>query len=124
MTMRYLVRSTLCLLLSTAPVAAFAASTASPVHVWEEQEITLTAAKDFPNPYMDATVWVDLTGPNFKKRVYGYWDGGRIFRVRVVATEPGKWSWTSGSTPTDGGLSRSEERRVGEEGRAGGVAWP
>ena len=106
MTMRYLVRSTLCLLLSTAPVAAFAASTASPVHVWEEQEITLTAAKDFPNPYMDATVWVDLTGPNFKKRVYGYWDGGRIFRVRVVATEPGKWSWTSGSTPTDGGLSR------------------
>ena len=106
MTMRYLVRSTLCLLLSTAPVAAFAASTASPVHVWEKQEITLTAAKDFPNPYMDATVWVDLTGPNFKKRVYGYWDGGRIFRVRVVATEPGKWSWTSGSTPTDGGLSR------------------
>ena len=44
-------------------------------------------------------------GPHFKKRVYGFWDGGKLFRVRVVATEPGQWHWTSGSNPEDAGLS-------------------
>lgn len=103
--MRSLVQFALLCLCAMMPSAAFAASTVPPVHLWEKQEITLTAAKDFPNPYMDATVWVDLTGPNFKKRVYGFWDGGRTFRVRVVATEPGDWTWTSGSSPSDDGLS-------------------
>src|SRR5260370_41443758 len=72
--------------------------------VWEKQELTFTASRDFPNPYTDATVWVDLTGPNFSKRVYGFWDGGRTFRVRVTATAPGAWRWRSGSSPRDSGL--------------------
>jgi hypothetical protein len=75
------------------------------VHVWQKQEITLTAARAFTNPYTDVTVWVDLTGPNFKKRVYGFWDGDKTFRVRVAATEPGNWSWQSGATPSDEGLN-------------------
>jgi hypothetical protein len=87
------------------PAALFAAPASSPVHVWQKQEITLTAAKAFPNPYTDVKVWVDLAGPNFKKRVYGFWDGDRTFRVRVVATGPGEWTWTSGSSPSDDGLS-------------------
>lgn len=74
------------------------------VHVWEKQEVTLTATTSFPNAYTGAVVWVDLTGPHFKKRVYGFWDGGKTFRVRLVATEPGEWRWTSGSTPRDPGL--------------------
>lgn len=101
MRMRSLVRIALTVLLAIVPAAAIAA----PVHVWEKQEITLTAAKAYPNPYMDVTVWVDLSGPNFKKRVYGFWDGERTFRVRVLATEPGEWTWTSGSSPSDDGLS-------------------
>jgi len=75
------------LLFPLCSVAAMA-SGASPVHVWEKQEVTLTAARSFANPYTEVTVWVDLTGPDFKKRVYGSWDGERIFRVRVVAAEP------------------------------------
>src|SRR5579863_4014403 len=82
-----------------------APSSAATVHVWEKQELTLTAARAFANPYTDATVWVDLTGPNFRKRVYGFWDGDRTFRVRVTATEPGKWTWRSGSAPVDEGLA-------------------
>ena len=74
------------------------------VHVWEKQEVTLTAAQSFANAYTNVTVWVDLTGPNFKKRVYGFWDGGNTFRVRMVATEPGTWTWKSGSNPADTGL--------------------
>ena len=74
------------------------------VHVWEKQEVTLTAAHTYANAYTDVTVWVDLTGPNFKKRAYGFWDGGQTFKVRVLATAPGTWTWTSGSDPADSGL--------------------
>ena len=93
---------------STAPALA--------AHVWEKHEITLTAARAFANPYTDATVWVDLTGPNFQKRVYGFWDGGQIFRVRVVATAPGAWHWLSGSAPADAGLD-------GKTGAFTATAW-
>ena len=54
------------------------------------QEITLDAARDYANPYVDVDV-LDRTrsGPDFKRRVYGFWDGGRTFKVRFVATQPG-----------------------------------
>ena len=77
----------------------------APVHVWEKQEVTLTAARTFANPYTEVTVWVDLTGPNFKKRVYGFWDGERTFpRARSGDGAPGTWTWRSGSDPADSGL--------------------
>ena len=63
----------------------------APVHPWEKQELTFHAAHTYANPYADVTVWVDLDGPGFHKRVYGFWDGGDTFRVRVVATAPGTW---------------------------------
>lgn len=85
-------------------------------HVWEKQEITLTSPRAFANPYTDVTVWVDLTGPGFSKRVYGFWDGGQTFRVRVVATAPGEWKWRSGSEPADSGLA-------GKTGGFTAIAW-
>jgi hypothetical protein len=97
-------------------LAAAAMSASASVHVWEKQELTLTSARSFANPYTDVTVWVDLTGPNFKKRVYGFWDGGQTFRVRVLASEPGTWTWRSGSNPSDPGLA-------GKSGRFTAVAW-
>ena len=81
--------------------AAFGAT----AHVWEKQELTFTSARPFANPYTDVIVWVDLAGPGFRKRVYGFWDGGNTFRVRLVATAPGQWTWRSGSMPVDGGLA-------------------
>ena len=77
-------------------VAAFVAPGAMGAHVWEKQELTFTAARSFTNAYVEAIVWVDLTGPHFNKRVYGFWDGDRTFRVRLVATEPGTWTWKAG----------------------------
>ena len=50
-------------------------------------------------------VWVDLSGPGFARRCYGFWDGESNFRVRVLATSPGQWSWRSGSRPEDAGLA-------------------
>jgi hypothetical protein len=96
-------------------LAALPLFAASP-HVWEKQELVFTAASAYANPYTDATVWVDLTGPGFSKRVYGFWDGGNTFRVRVLATAPGAWKWRSGSNPPDKGLA-------GKTGGFTAIAW-
>ena len=82
-----------------------AAANPPAIHVWEMQEITFQAKNSYKNAYTEVTVWVDLSGPGFNKRVYGFWDGGNTFRVRVVATKLGTWTWKSGSTPNDAGLS-------------------
>lgn len=79
----------------------------SPVHhVWETHDITLTAEEEYNNYYTDVTCWIELKGPNFSKRIYGFWDGGNIYKIRVVATKPGEWRWTSGSNQVkDKGLN-------------------
>ena len=66
------------------------------LHVWEMVEITLHAQNEYKNPYTDVDVWVDLKGPGFNKRVQGFWDGGNIFKIRILATKPGRWDWKSG----------------------------
>lgn len=77
------------------------------VHVFEIHEITLTASENYKNPYTDVKCWVDLQGPDFEKRIYGFWDGGKTFKVRVTATCPGKWEWISGSDDQyDEGLNK------------------
>lgn len=95
--------------MAAAALACSLPPTQASVHVWEKQEVTLTSSRSFPNPYTDVVVWLDLTGPHFKKRVYGFWDGGKTFHVRFVATEPGIWRWTSGSSPRDAGLDGKHE---------------
>src|SRR3989337_1878651 len=76
------------------------------IHVWEMIEIKLTAEKDYNNYYMDVTCWVELKGPDFSKRIYGFWNGGNDFIVRIVASKPGKWEWESNSNhPEDEGLN-------------------
>ena len=93
--------STKKLLLSVILVSYACAAKAQPVHVWEMQELTFTAETRYENPYTDVTVWIELSGPNFNKKVYGFWDGGNVFKVRVVATHPGVWTWKSYSSPDD-----------------------
>ena len=76
-------------------------TTREEVHVFEIKEITLEAKNEYQNPYTEIECWVELTGPGFKKRIYGFWDGGNTFRIRIAATKPGEWTWTSGSNQTD-----------------------
>ena len=84
-------------------------------HVWEKVEITLHSERTYANPYTDVKVWVDLKGPGYEKRCYGFWDGGDTFRVRVVATAPGKWTWQSASQPADRGLGGAAGHKVNVE---------
>lgn len=84
-------------------------SDAEEIHVWDTYEITFTAENTYINPYLEVETWVRLTGPaesGFdKKKIWGFWDGGSLFRVRVTATVPGQWTWESGSNQSDKGLT-------------------
>jgi hypothetical protein len=86
------------------------------IHVWEMQEITFRSTKTYENPYADVLMWIDLHGPDFAKRVYGFWDGGAVFKVRFVATAPGDWTWISASDQDDSGLA-------GKHGRLEAIPW-
>ncbi len=89
----------------------------SVLHVWEVCEIELTCSGIYKNHYTQVDCWVELTGPDFQKRVYGFWDGENRFKVLVVATKPGEWSWTSGSNqPADEGLNN-------QSGKFTAIAW-
>jgi hypothetical protein len=75
-------------------------------HVWEMKEIKLKADKFYKNYYSEVICWVELKGPDFSKRIYGFWDGENNFIVRVAATKPGNWQWVSSSNqPDDKGLN-------------------
>ena len=100
-----MIRMSLAILVLWFTVECAVGAPAQGIHVWEKQDIVLHAKTSFQNPYVDVVVWVDLQGPGFQKRVYGFWDGANDFRVRLVATTPGEWSWRSGSSPGDQGLS-------------------
>jgi hypothetical protein len=86
------------------------------VHVWEKMELTFRAANSYTSAYTDVEIWVDLKGPDFNKRCYGFWDGSNVFRVRVMATKAGKWSWHSRSNQKDDGLNN-------RRGEFTAVAW-
>lgn len=115
---RSLFRLVVFLACSLAPgLTAHARLLSGEVHVWELQEIIFEASRDYANPYAEVDCWIELSGPDFKKRIYGFWDGGRTFRVRFVATAPGEWSWRSGSNqPDDTGLNNGG-------GKLRAVAW-
>ena len=85
-------------------------------HVWEIVEIELHAKNQYENPYMTVDVWADLKGPGFSKRVYGFWDGGDVFRIRMTAVCVGKWSYITGANVSDDGL-------CGKKGEFEAVDW-
>jgi len=85
-------------------------------HLWEKLEIVLEAQNSYANPYTEVEVWAHLKGPKFEKRIYGFWDGGNIFRIRILAPAPGEWGWTSGSNHSDPGLN-------GKRGRFTAIEW-
>ncbi len=83
-------------------------SEAREVKLWTPVEIVLQAEESHTNSYTDVECWVTLKGPDFGRRVYGFWDGENVFKIRVVATAPGYWSWETGSNTSDPGLNSKQ----------------
>ncbi|UCD30144.1 MAG: DUF4038 domain-containing protein, partial [Planctomycetota bacterium] len=62
-----------------------------------EYEVVLLADTDYPNPYMDVTLSATFTGPSKTITINGFWDGGRLYKLRMLPTETGTWTWTTSS---------------------------
>lgn len=71
---------------------------------WEKLELSFRAQQSYQNPYTQVEMGVLLKGPDFEKKVYGFWDGDDRFLVRITATTPGQWQWESFASTNDPGL--------------------
>ena len=87
-----------------------------PVHVYEIREIQLDAINKYDNPYKEVECWIELSGPDFNKKISGFWNGENKFVFRLVAAAPGIWSWKSFSNVNDKGLN-------GKEGKFEAIDW-
>jgi hypothetical protein len=62
-------------------------------------DIVLPASADFANPMQDVDLTAVLQGPHGQELIVpGFWDGGRMFRVRFTLTAPGEWSYMTVSS--------------------------
>ncbi len=74
---------------------------------WALFEQVYFSTRDYTNPLQEATLTAVFTSPEGNRRmVNGFWDGGRVWRVRFCPDVPGQWTFTSFcSDPENAGLS-------------------
>ena len=61
---------------------------------WQRAEITLKSSVNYTNALQEAEVRVLFVSPlGETNRVYGFWDGGKTWRVRFKPTFPGRWKY-------------------------------
>jgi len=58
---------------------------------------------------VEVAIWVDLDGPGFRTRVFGFWDGDRTFRARLLALAAGEWTGQTGFRPLTGAGKKSKK---------------
>lgn len=81
-------------LLSIEAFAADAASQGSSTPKWERFERTFESATEYANPVQEASLTALFTSPSGEtKKVYGFWDGGKNWRVRFAPNQEGKWTF-------------------------------
>lgn len=74
------------------------AAQAVPAEVYKPVVLTFTGGSH-PNPYTAVDMFADFTGPGGRRlRVYAYWDGGQIWRIRFTPVAAGTWSYRTTST--------------------------
>lgn len=82
--------------------ALYAADTAK----WERFEVSLQSSVNYTNAPQQAQLEAVFTSPGGKTaKVYGFWDGKSVWRVRFSPNETGKWTYkTSCSDKSNTGL--------------------
>jgi hypothetical protein len=92
---------------------------------WREVELTLTAERDYPNPYTDVEVWAEFahtSGATIRRPAF--WDGGRAWAVRFASPlAEGRWTWRSFCSADDAGLSGHSGELACEAAPAGGTRF-
>lgn len=73
--------------------------------LWQEVEISLTAALTSGNPYTNLEAWAEFTHESGQTlRRPAFWDGGQSWKVRFAPPQRGRWTWHTTSDPVDAGL--------------------
>jgi hypothetical protein len=87
--------------------ASSGAEAARSVPKWERFEQALQSTVDYANPAQQASLtatFVSQGGESIK--VYGFWDGGRTWRLRFAPNQTGKWTFkTACSDAANQGLN-------------------
>ncbi|MDB6023502.1 MAG: hypothetical protein JWQ04_3359 [Pedosphaera sp.] len=89
-----------------APAAWFGPQPLAVAPKWGRFEQSFKSSVTYANPLEETTLTVTFTSPlgeTFK--AYGFWDGGKVWRVRFSPNFPGKWKFhTVCSDTTNAGL--------------------
>jgi len=87
-------------------LSALAAQEMPSVPKWQRFELTLKSSRNYANPLHDAQMRVLFVSPlGETNRVYGFWDGGKTWRVRYQPAFPGRWAYyTMCSDTSNSGL--------------------
>lgn len=82
------------------------AANLSVIPKWERFELTLKSRDAYTNALQEAEVRVLFVSPlGETNRTYGFWDGGKTWRVRFAPDFPGRWRYyTMCSDPANRGL--------------------
>ena len=74
--------------------------------IWQREEWTLESSRTYDNALQDVQLSAVFTAPSGEEhKVYGFWDGGKTWRVRFAPDEVGEWTLaTSCSDKTNRGL--------------------
>jgi len=82
-----------CIAVLNLPGALLAQKVAT-VPKWQRFELALKSSRNYANPFQDAQMRVLFVSPlGQTNRVYGFWDGGRTWRVRYRPDFPGRWTY-------------------------------
>jgi len=91
------------------PVCSFGATRSPKQRVaplWSRFEQVLLSTCEYANALQEANLTAVFTSPQGERRVVnGFWDGGRVWRVRFCPDVPGQWTFTTFcSDPKNAGL--------------------
>jgi hypothetical protein len=86
----------LCFLALSVGLVAAKSGKMQVVPKWGRFEQSFRSSAVYSNPLQDTTLTVVFTSPLGETNlVYGFWDGGRVWRVRFAPDQPGRWSFKS-----------------------------
>ncbi len=67
------------------------------VNRYGEYEVVLRTTNAHPAPYTGVTLSATFRGPTQTITVRGFWDGGSLYKIRMLPTETGTWHWSTTS---------------------------
>ncbi len=74
--------------------AASVSLAAADVPKWQRFEARFDSSANYGNPPQEAQLTAVFTSPKGEPRkVYGFWDGAKIWRVRFMPDETGRWTY-------------------------------